>query len=734
MADIQLTDDLGNAAPNVTIDLSHPSSLLKYAKTELLHLAVAPDFIARAPQLLTVAAPSPISFQLTLQHEFQLGNTKPEIDLTPSFQATIRANATKGSNLFEDDPFKVSAVVPDNTGYVSLALQGSLDLGVSGSSGDLTFGFDANHSVELGYWKAFPLGSAEPTLGEATGEMISAYVIPAEVEDLDLLGVNDICTASGSGSLTISGGFNVSVAPNPLASINLPLNTGKLEVQTGVIAGTTASFTLTGSYQIRVRKTSADTIELSFHKEQGSSLKTDLSVSGGIAANVGDTDLLASLLGAISTDPSDDATKKLFEEGGLSADEISGLADAIKESLDHSLQASLEVALSQVTDDQAIFQYEVRPAQLNPAAKAALRQALKGDLSLLTALESGSVGATLAPGIVLLNSVLTTMHQHETELRFNLFGLVNFISVADLIRNCVVIKDPGTGDLTIADSATGSLINAETKPDRRRQALLKAMFESVMLTATYRVANAVSMTGLTSSNLHFAFTDTTNIAILADYLNWFAVMNLLTKPQIDGYVKHFAGGGPSTCLLRTEFDDRACQLMFFQSPGQPWDRNHYLDIGRSAMKALIDRNGSDSNRFRYDLLDQRWADALKIGPNDNLGPLMGLRLTDPAQFNITQLLRSDLYTIDWWATAMQKAGAAILEMQQFLASKGAGSSADSPEFVSRRARLQQAMAAVIRDSHTQFDEPWGLVAMFWASGSAGASARLVAKGLLVVRP
>ena len=48
MADIEVTDDLGKPAPAVKIDLSHPSSLLKYAKSELLRMTVAPDFIARA--------------------------------------------------------------------------------------------------------------------------------------------------------------------------------------------------------------------------------------------------------------------------------------------------------------------------------------------------------------------------------------------------------------------------------------------------------------------------------------------------------------------------------------------------------------------------------------------------------------------------------------------------------------------------------------------------------------
>lgn len=385
MADIQITDDLGNSAPDVKIDLSHPSSLLKYAKTELLHLLVAPDFIQRAPQPLPIAAPNPIFFQLKLGHEFQLGNAKPEIDLTPSLQATIRANTTKGSNLFDTDPFRAPSTVPDQTGYVSLALQGSLDLGVSGSSGDLTFGVDANRTIGLEYWKAFPLDHGGPSLGEATGATISGFVIPADVDDLKLLALNDICTVSGQGSLKISGAFNVSLTPNPLASVDLPLNAGKLEVKAGAMAGISASYTIAGSYQIRTRRTSADAVELSFYKEQGSTLKIDISASAGISAAVGDTDLLKSFLGAISTNPNDDATKKLFGDGGLTKDEIASLTGAIKDGLDHSLQASIDLALSRITDDQAAFQYEIRTAQLDAASSTAVHRALEGDLSVLTA-------------------------------------------------------------------------------------------------------------------------------------------------------------------------------------------------------------------------------------------------------------------------------------------------------------------------------------------------------------
>ena len=102
------------------------------------------------------------------------------------------------------------------------------------------------------------------------------------------------------------------------------------------------------------------------------------------------------------------------------------------------------------------------------------------------------------------------------------------------------------------------------------------MFESMLLTATYRVSNTVNMPGLTSHNFHFAFHSATNAAELGEYLKWCAAMNLVNGQEMAGYLKQFAGGGPSTCLLRTEFDDDACRSLFFQSPNQLWDLPHYL--------------------------------------------------------------------------------------------------------------------------------------------------------------
>jgi hypothetical protein len=244
MPDIQVTDQLDKPVQTIKIDLSHPSSLVKYLKTELLHLAVLPDFLERKDSILSQAATKPIQFQAKAQHEFQLGDATPEIDVTPNAQAAIRVNASPGSNLFDGDPFHAPAKVPEHTGYVSARFEGSLDLGVSGSDGDLTFGFDKTTAVSLEYLKAFPLGAGEPALGDALGQTLACYVIPADLSDLAALGINDIATVSGQGSLKVSGGVSVTASPNPLASVDLPLGAGAVAVQTGVTAGLSASFAI----------------------------------------------------------------------------------------------------------------------------------------------------------------------------------------------------------------------------------------------------------------------------------------------------------------------------------------------------------------------------------------------------------------------------------------------------------------------------------------------------------
>jgi hypothetical protein len=728
MPKIQVTDQLDKPVEAIIIDLTGPSCLVKYLKTDVLRLAVLADFLAKKDSILSQAATKPIQFQEKAQHEFQLGNTKPEIDVTPAAQVTIRVNASPGTNLFDGDPFHAPAKVPDHTGYVSVGFQGSLDLGVSGSDGDLTFGFDRTATVNLEYLKAFPLAAGEPTLGEALGRTLSSYVIPADVSDLDALGINDIATVSGQGSLKVSSGVKVTASPNPLASVSLPLGAGAIAVKAGATAGLSASFTISGSYQLRARRKDADTIELSFLRERGTTWKADLSASAGITAKLGDTDLIAEVLGAISTDPTGD--KKLL--GDLRPAEIKTLYDAIKGGLDHSLQASLDTVLSALTDDQATFQYEIQPARLSPGASVAVHKALDGDLSLLTGMEENiQDGGILAPGVKMLNSVLSESRKRGVTLKINLLGILNYLTVAELVRNSEILTDAVTGDVTIKETVTGNSITAVVEPLARNEALRKAIFDSVLATTTYRAGKAVALPDLSCEQMHFALNQNTNQQIMGDYLSWFIALKLLTAQDKATMLSQFTDGGPSTCVLRTSFEDADCAAMFFDERGNLRLEPYYLEIGRQALRALLDPEHQAIDRLRYQIVDDAlWPKALGIGANRNLGPLVGLSTADD---QVVYLI-GDVKVITDWAKAMVQAGALVQDVRAFVGDSDATTLFQNNEFKKKRDALQKKLAAMVKASTTRFDEPWGMVCLFWAGGSPHAAyAKTVAQRLTVER-
>jgi hypothetical protein len=730
MPDIQITDQLDQPVQMVTVELTNPSSLVTYLKTELLHLMVFPDFLAIKDDVLSqAAATKPIQFQAKASDKFQLGDTTPAIDLTPAVQAAIYVNASPGKNLFDNAPFPTPVTVPPATGYVGVQFQGSLDAGVAGSEGDFTFGFDAAGGVNLEYWKAFPLGAGEAKLGDALAATMGCYTIPVKLADLNALAVNDVALVSGTGSLKVSGGVSFSVSPNPLASVDLPLGAGTIAVAAGLSTGLSASFTLSGAYQIRARRIDADTLDLSIIRESGTAWSADLSASDGVTAKVAGVDLIGSILGAISTSPAQD--QAAF--AALKPADAQVLSDAIKAGLNHNLQASIDVVLAGLSDDQAAFQYQIQTAQLTPDASAAVSRALCGDLSLLTALEDGmQSGGALAPGLKLIESVMTETRKQGVTLKINLLGILNYLTVSELILHSETLTDDATGDVTIKETATGNRIVSIVDPLARNEALRKAIFDAVQATASYRAGKAVSLPTLDCSQTHFAINQNTSPQTMGDYLNWLVALNLLQQQEEAGILGQFTAGGPSTCVLRTSFGDGDCEAMFFDVGSNPHPQAFYLDIGRRAMVALLNPADSAIDGLRVRLLgDDTWSNALDIGANVNLGPLVGLSTGDPQ----VEYLIGDLLVIANWAEAMVAAGAVVQQVRALVGDGDPTSLFQNRDFQKKTAALQSKMAAMAKASTIRFDEPWGMVSLFWAGGSPRlASGKITAGRLIVARP
>lgn len=729
MADFSITDSLGKPVDTSAVKLTSASSLFNYLKSEALHLAVVPDYLKIKDQPLSQAIPKPATFQFSVQHEFQLGNTKPEIEFKPAAQVGLLANATPGAGLFKDDSFHLPVTVPPQIGYVGLSFEGALGLGVSGSSGDLTFGIDGNRSITLEFVKAFETGQNEPTLLNATAAVFSDFVIPATVDDLKRLNPNDVCSVSGQGSLKISGSVTVSTPVNPLASVNLPLGVGTLAVKDGAMVGLSASVALSGSYQIRLQRLNGGVIRLSYLRESGTVFKTDLSASAGVSVDVGKTDLLAKLLEAIGTGTVD---KKVLDD--LAPDQAKAFSAAVKDGIDHSLQASIDLALSVSSDNTIAFQYDIQPDQLDAASTAAVNSALKGDLSLLTALEEQVLAdGTLAAGVKLLNSVFSIAKARGFSLKVNLLGIVNLISSSKLINDCEFLFEPASGDLTIKETAQSERIGAITDPFKRQEALCKAIFDSVMVTTTYVVSKAVAMPSLTCEATHFAANRNTNKQTIADYTNWFVALNLLKPAERSAILAHAGSTGLSTCVVRAPFDDASCEALFFDGQGNVRDEAQYVEIGRQALKALLDPADNPIDQFRYNFLDNNatWPTAVKTGPDPSLANLIPLQSTDPRFTTVLQDISGDLYDIVWWADSMEKAGQALHDMRTFLAGRDPSTLRSDSGFANRCDALQKLMLGVVGSSKLRFDEPWGMVCLYWAAGSRSSSGKLIAGKLVL---
>ncbi len=701
MSDIQFTDSVGAPIPGVTPKLNPKSSLLKYLLSDVLHIQPAVDFINRKDQPLSKVAASPIQFQSNFQHKFQLGNIKPEIDVTPSTQQTLSANAKAGANLFDGDPFKVAATVPANTGYVSISFQGALDLGVSGSGGDLTFGFDANQSVTLQSLKAFDLG-ANPTLGQAAADTLASFVIPADIDDLKKLLPNDIAVVSGQGSLKISGGIAATFSPNPLASVGLD-RIGAVTVQESASAGLQATFTLTGSWQTRARCTAPNVIELSFLREAGKSLLIDLSAQAGVTVKAGGEDLVSELIAAISKNPLADKTKL----SGLQPSERSKLTGAIKGGLDHSFRASVDAALSASEDDQVLFQYQIDLNRIGADASEAIHRALDGDLTKLTAMESTMrLGGVLADGLVMLNSVLDKTNKRGVTFKFNLIGLINFTSLSELIANSEIVTDGVTGDVTIKETVTGNRISAMVLP-QAQEALREAMFDSLLVTSAYRASGALSGLESSSSQVHFAFHATTNAQTIAQYLRWLAALNLLDQAGNQKLLTKFQKAAESSCVLRTSFADADCRALFS-------GRADYLDLGRRAMIAILDPSETvDQFRLRA-LSDPLFSQLVPIGPSPAIAPVLGISASDTLRLSI---VINDLFTILTWVDAMQQAVKAVADMREFVGARNPASLLQDNTFKKKASALRNSMKAVVSNTRTDFGQPWGMIALYWAAGS-----------------
>jgi len=617
-----------------------------------------------------------------------------------------------GGVIFAGADLVAPVIVPHGTAYTSLTLEASLSAGASGAAGRLGFGFHAGTAFRYSYFHPFDIVGASPTVRDAVAAMIGAAVFPADVDDLARLAIGAYASLAGDGEITFQANAFLTSSANLLATPGLPI-VGSLEVTQGASVNVNAAWTAHGEFELRVSRPDPKSVRLSYHRRRGRSLTVSAKATAGVSATFRGRELLAMLMTAISRNPEADLLSLV--NAGLGDEPIEAIQHAVADSIDRSLTLAAQLQVSSLSENDALFAYDVDLTALGDAEKTAIRDALHGRLDAIEAL-----AAPDGRSIRLIASATRALRERKTTWRLNLFGILNVASFRDLVREGTVTCDPVGGSLVVLDKVSAQRIGVTTRPLRSDDAekLHRVMLESLMVTAAYSASGVLgaSSVSLTSEQAYVEQHGRTRRQQLEEHYRALIALGLCDAAERDARLGAAAEFGSSTFTVQNQFDSAACNAIFLTTNGQPRPMSDYEQIARHALLSLFP--AEDSTRaFRRIALesDLMWNRVRELGGAIDASLPDAIR-HDPLKLG---LVRGDVFTIVWWATALRKAATELVAMRTFLANRDAATLFTSGDFVKARDRLSRALGGVVTTSEARFDDPWHLLAMDDAASRKG---------------
>ncbi len=715
MPTITLTDQLG---ASIDIDPDPASAIARYFKA--VPKLLVQDKTIRDLESLTLADPGITSFRvgLTFAEPAPIGAT--DIDLTINAGASGSLDIFVPSHdlppgapdsLFPSDDFGEDVSVEPNERYVSAGFTATLGASIGARASDLSFGFGASTSMSVVNYQKFKVTPEPLTALDAIRCTLSKFELPGDIEDLEAMAPDSIITLSGTGSLRFSAKANLVAVSNPLATVDLGSALPEINLAQGNSITVGAAFKQTGDYQIRVRKVGLQTVRLGYFKRHVSELDISASAQAGFSVSVEGEDLFAKVISAISPDAAADLNE--LKAANIDWDTMGAIQATVKASIDRSLEIAVSAEWDSIGSHKAAFLYEIDLSALNAESRAAIHKALDGDLTELIEREDH-----LPAGIRMIHSIYTNLRQRKHIYRINLLGIYNFLSISKLTLKGQVLFDPASGQLTIADSAAASklqagVVNVGGKPNQADpQQLRKALAASFLITATYRAAGCViSPPQLTSSQTYFELHNSTNRELMQDELDLAVGLGLLTPAEQQRLTQGIGDFGRTIVYAHASYNDQLTRAFFVDEGGAPRNLSEFESIGRRAMQIAIHDDSVDRFRLKPLQDDALWRKMKDVGQPGfaRMDEFRGL--TAPQIGAIV----ADYSVIVWWAGAMSKAAQKLVALQAFFKTNPKPD-LENNTFKRLRSDLADHLRAVAADTKDQFGRPWGMIVMDMLSG------------------
>ena len=615
----------------------------------------------------------------------------------------------------EDSPFG-SIEVKAGEIYLELALTFALEAGVKGMAGPAIFGFTGSKGFEIRCYRRFTAGTTGfPSFGAALDSTLSSFVLPGGAEDLNQLDSDTILVFTGQGELSVSAGLTIETPANALACTATGFGS-TLQLKEGGALTTEAKLTLKGGYRTQLRRTSPGIFEVGIYTLKNHELALSVTAEIGVSAGVGEFDLLEQLIGALSRQPTVDVSEF---RNALPADDpeeartqIESFQREIKDAISSKLQASMSASLSRLSQNEAIWIFDVDSGSAMSAdVQRALSAVLHGDLTLVT-----SAPKNLPSGLQQQKNVLVNTKVLQQKLRINILGLLNYLSLTKIAQVSKVEKS-SDGDVTlIADTSDVSRLKAvllNTGGDAKR--LRKMLSQDFLIAATYQISNLhVLPPEFTSGQTHLDITNDTDKKQMRDELTVARILGLLTPEE---QIQRCLGNsfGRTTFFVSTKYSASDIQSLLFDNAGVARATEEFETAGRSALAALLMGKQDQALRLRFAQLgsgDALWQEMKRVGNTAEFAPLFGL--PKGALDGQVQAAAANFITITEWASAMNKAAIAVSNVQHEFSLGSVYR--DDPIFLKARQQLKDRLEAVVSNTHDEFGDPLGLLMVYVASG------------------
>ena len=576
---------------------------------------------------------------------------------------------------------------PSSSGLVSFALKATLSVGDSATISDFTFGITNSAAVTLtSYYEA----AANDRLGEAVEKAVAALTIPHDIDDLTSLPPGAICRLDGASSLQFTASVTYNFLNDPLAAASIT-DLPSLAIDATSLATVEGTATHTSDHTITIAKLPSGLLHLAVSLTKTDDFETSLTVSAGVAANIGTQDALAFLLDRINPNAAaeaDSIAQQMKDAAQFKADIKAAIDKALSASLGTSLKAALEKSIAR----NRAFVYEIDLKGLDEKSKPALQAALTGDFTAVT-----KPGAQLQ-GIKLLDSALTVTAKDTHTLALHFLGIFNAASINQFIATSKIDFTSDTHEIVLSDE-TLQVVDNNLTAEKLRQLVLK----DITLTLP-----ASANTKDVKTPITLAFLDregSTGPTTMRQFVNVLQAVHAPNAGAAQALLgENLSNYGLCALFLGLCLDPGQCRQLFIGNNGAPYQWASYIlqlcQAERTIFAGLADDEESSYRLKLFNAGMEAWQGLREAGDAGNMTPILrGLGMSDTE----VELAVTEAMTAVWWSEAMASYAAAL----------------------SRGQSLEAAGKNVVQDSNRGYNEPWLVLAAWNLAGQPSLKAEFV---------